>query len=306
MAVDRNDASSMDLRLLRYFVAVADEQHFGRAAESLGISPPTLTVQIQNLERALGTALLIRRGKKTSLNTAGERFLVEARATLKQADKARRVARAAARGEVATISISYIVSAAMSGLVSDAIRTYSKQYPGVSFRAQRLETIQTLQALLAKEIDVGIVRAPVRYPAGLAGFTLLRDAYWAAVPADHPLAKRSSLTLSDLSGHPFIAAVLETELGLRGNIVEISSGALPPVSEAPAAEMISILVLVAAGLGVSLVSEPITRIAMPNIVYRPMKGLKLGGERVVIYRASEDSIAVKRFIDVFRKLAPKA
>lgn len=295
----------MDLRLLRYFVAVAEEQHFGRAAEKLGITPPTLTVQIQILERALATPLLVRKGKKTSLTAAGQRFLVEARATLKQADKAERVVREVARGDVATISISYVVAAAMSGLISDAIRTFSKLYPGVSFRAQRLETIQTLQALLAKDVDVGFARAPVRYPAGLAGFTLLRDPYWAAVPADHPLAKRRSLTLADLGRHHFIAAVLETEIGLRGNIAEISSSALPPVSEAPAAEMISILVLVAAGLGVSLVSTPITRIAMPNVVYRPMKGLKLGGERVVVYRTAEDSIAVKRFIDVLRKIAAK-
>jgi DNA-binding transcriptional LysR family regulator len=77
----------MDLRLLRYFVAVAEEQHFGRAAEKLGISPPTLTVQIQILERALGTDLLIRNGKKIALNNAGQRFLVESRATLKQAER---------------------------------------------------------------------------------------------------------------------------------------------------------------------------------------------------------------------------
>lgn len=295
----------MDLRLLRYFVTLSDEQHFGHAAEKLGITPPTLTVQIQILERTLGTALLVRKGKRISLSNAGQQFLVEARATLKQAERAERIGRVAGRGEIATISISYVTAAAMSGIISDAIRAYAKLYPGVSFKAQRLETIQTLKALIVKDVDVGIVRAPVRYPADLTGFTLLRDPYWAALPAGHPLTKHETLTLADLADQPFIPAVLETEIGLRGNIAEISSASLPAVNDAPAAEILSVLVLVAAGLGVSLVSTPITRIAMPNVEYRLMRGLKAGGERVVVYRKSEESIAVKRFIDGLRKLVRK-
>jgi DNA-binding transcriptional LysR family regulator len=295
----------MDTRLLRYFVALADEQHFGRAAEKLGITPPTLTVQIQNLEHALGTKLFVRSGKKTSLSKAGQQFLVEAKATIRQAERAEQVGRGAGRGEIATITVSYVMAAAMSGMISDAIRSYTKQYPAVSFRLQRLETLQTLRALVAKDVDVGIVRAPVRYPPELAGFTFLTDPYWAVVPADHPLAKRKWLTLDDFTGQPFVAAVLETELGLRGNIAEISSPALPAVSDAPAGEIVSVLVLVGAGLGLSIASTPITRVAMPNVVYKPMRGLKEGGERVVVYRKTEESIAVKRFVETLRKLSRK-
>ena len=293
----------MDTRLLRYFVAVAEEQHFSHAAERLAISPPTLTVQIKNLERLLGAELFVRNGKKISLSHAGERFLVEARATIRQADRAERIGREAGRGEIASISISFITAAAMSGTISKAIKIYSKTYPGVSFKAQRLETIQALKAIVAKDVDVGIVRAPVRYPSGLAGFELSRDPYWAALPADHALAKRKSLTLADIADQPYIPAVLETEIGLRGNIAEISSAALPAVSEAPASEILSVLVLVAAGLGVSLVSTPMTYVAMPNVVYRPMRGLKTGGERVVVFRKGEESIAVKRFVETLRKLS---
>ena len=293
----------MDTRLLRYFVAAAEEQHFGHAAEKLAISPPTLTVQIKNLERLLGAELFVRNGKKISLSHAGERFLVEARATIKQADRAERIGREAGRGEIATISISFITAAAMSGTISKAIKIYSKTYPGVSFKAQWLETIQALKAIIAKDVDVGIVRAPVRYPSELVGFELARDPFWAALPADHPLAKRKSLTLADIADQPYIPAVLETEIGLRGNIAEISSATLPAVSEAPASEILSVLVLVAAGLGVSLVSTPVTYVAMPNVVYRPMRGLKIGGERVVVYRKGEELIAVKRFIETLRKLS---
>jgi DNA-binding transcriptional LysR family regulator len=293
----------MDLRLLHYFVAVAEEQHFGHAAERLGISPPTLTVQIQNLEHGLGTALLVRQGKKISLSDAGRHFLVEARATLKQADRAARIAREAGRGEIATITVGHIMAAAMSGTLARAIGIYSQQYPGVSFKAQRLETIQGLRAVITNDIDVAIVRAPLRYPSELSGFPLSRDLFWAALPAEHPLTKRKSLSLQDLAGYPYIASALETEIGLRGNIAEISSSALPVVSDAPATEIVSALVLVAAGLGLTVVSTPVTRIAVPNVVYRPMKGLKAGGELVVVHRSSEESLAVKRFIATLKKLA---
>ena len=295
----------MDLRLLRYFVAVAEEQHFGRAAEKLGISPPTLTVQIQILERALGTDLLTRTGKKISLNNAGQRFLVESRATLKQAEKAERIAREAGRGEIATISISYLMSAAMSGIVSEAIAAYSKLHPGVSFRIQRLETIPTLRALVERNIDVGFTRAPVRFPPELAGFSLGRDPFWAALPSNHALAKRKSLLMEDLTGISYLAPAIDVEIGFRGNLAEISSAALPAVSEAPAADIVSALVLVAAGLGTTIVSEPITRVAVPNVVYRPIKSSKRGAERVAVYRKAEDSTAVIQFIDTLIKLAHK-
>ena len=295
----------MDLRLLRYFVAVAEEQHFGRAAEKLGISPPTLTVQIQILERALGTDLLTRNGKKIALNNAGQRFLVESRATLKQAEKAERIAREAGRGEIATISISYLMSAAMTGIISEAISIYSKRHPGVSFRMQRLETILTLKALVERNIDVGFTRAPVRFPPELAGFSLGRDPFWAALPSNHALAKRKSLLMEDLTGIRYVASSIETEIGFRGNLAEISSAALPAVSEAPAADIISALVLVGADLGVTIVSEPITRVAVPNVVYRRIKGSKRGAERVAVYRKTEDSTAVMQFIDTLKKLAHK-
>jgi DNA-binding transcriptional LysR family regulator len=295
----------MDLRVLRFFVAVAEEGHFGRAAERLGISPPTLTVQIQLLERFVGTKLLVRKGRKTFLNNAGQRFLVECRNTLKQAERATRIAREAARGEIATISIGYLMAAAMSGILSEAVALHSKKHPGVSFRLQRMETLLTLKALVERNVDVGFTRTPVRYPAELTGFSIARSNFWAALPADHPLAKRRSIVKDDLAGIPFIAPALETEIGFRGNLAEISSTALPPVSDAPAADVVSVLVLVAAGLGVGIVSEPVTRVCIPNVVFRPVKGLQPGAEWVVVYRKAEDSTAVMQFIDTLRPFAQK-
>lgn len=296
----------MDLRLFRYFVAVAEEQHFGRAAERLGITPPTLTVQIQTLERALGTPLLIRDGKKVSMSSAGQRFLVEARATLKQADKAERIAREVARGEIATVTVSTLMSAAMSGIVSEAIGTFSQRHPGVTFRLQRMETISTLKALVERNVDVGFTRPPVRYPPDLAGFTITRSNLWVALPATHALAKAKSVELEDLAGIPYLPPALEIEIGFRGNIAGISPSALPAVSEAPAGDVVSAIVLVGAGLGITIVSEPVTRIAVPNVVFRPIRGLKTRAEHVVVYRKSEDSTAVMQFVDLLKEFAPKA
>ncbi|MFN3658116.1 MAG: LysR family transcriptional regulator [Pseudolabrys sp.] len=295
----------MDLRLLRYFVAVAEEQHFGRAAEKLGITPPTLTVQIQTLERSLGTALLVRRGKSISLSPAGQRFLVETRNTLKQAEKAERIARQAARGEIATITISYLMQAAMSGMISEALAEFSKTHPGVSFRLQRMETIATLRAIVEGNVDVGFTRAPVRFPAELTGISITRDPLLAAVPADHPLAKQKSISMNDLTALRYLAPAIETEIGFRGNIAEISSATLPHVSEASAADIVSVLVLVGAGMGGTIVTEPNTRIAIPNVAYRPIKDLKTGAERVLVYRKSENSLAVLQFVQTLRKFASK-
>lgn len=295
----------MDLRQLRYFVAVAEHQHFSRAAAALDISPPTLTVQIQALERDLCTQLLLRRGKRIFLTDAGKRFQAEAVATLKQAERAEQIARQTGLGQIGTVSVGFVLAVALSGRLSQAISAYMKAKPGVIFRLKRQETIETMRQLIARDLDVGIVRAPTRFPAELSGFSLSTDPFFLAAPRGHPLTRRKRITLEALAGYPYVAAGLETEIGFKGNIATLASSVLAPVSSAPASEVVSVLTLVAAGAGISIVSLPTTRAGVPNVVFRPIKDLKPGAELVVVYRKDQAMPQVLGFIDVLRHMAKR-
>src|SRR5262245_2918972 len=128
----------MELRHLRYFVAVAEELHFTRAAARLNIATPTLSAQIRALEMQLGAKLFVRKTRSVVLTQVGERFLVEARATLKQAEQAEHVGRLAARGDIGSIAVGYVLSSACAGLVSASIREFRVSHPDVSFQPARM------------------------------------------------------------------------------------------------------------------------------------------------------------------------
>src|SRR5690242_5616798 len=162
----------MELRHLRYFVAVAEELHFAHAAERLHISPPSLTQQIQSLERELGARLFVRTKRDVKLTDAGARFLDEARATLQQAERAELVARRAGRGEVGRVEISFVSSAACTGLLTVALPSYRQSFPLVELAIRKLESPRQLEQLTEGRLDVGFLRPPARYPTGITAIVI--------------------------------------------------------------------------------------------------------------------------------------
>ncbi len=213
----------MELRHLRYFVAVAEKLHFSRAAEELNISTPTLSHQIQALERMLGAQLLSRKKKSAvALTHTGERFLEEARATLRQAENAELVGKRAARGDIGTVAIGYILSASCMGLLPDLIGNFRKANPGVSLQIVRMETFPQMKALIDGILDVAFIRAPQRYPPELTGFVVDCHPYYVAIPKGHPLARSKQITLAMLAQEPFVAGSLELEVGFWGNLGAIA------------------------------------------------------------------------------------
>jgi len=213
----------MELRHLRYFVAVAEKLHFSRAADELNISTPTLSNQIQALERMLGAQLLSRRKKSAvSLTQTGKRFLEEARATLKQAENAELIGKRAARGDIGSIEIGYILSASCIGMVPEMIGDFQRDNPNVSVQIVRMETFPQLKALIDGVLDIAFIRAPERYPPELTGFVVDRHPYYAAIPKGHPLAKRKQISLATLSHESFIAGSLEMDVGFWGNLGAVS------------------------------------------------------------------------------------
>lgn len=294
----------MELRHLRYFVAVAEKLHFSRAAEQLNISTPTLSHQIQALETMLGAQLLSRKKKSAvSLTHTGKRFLEEARATLRQAENAELVGKRAARGDIGSIAIGYILSASSIGLLPELIATFQKHNPNVLLQINRMETFPQMKALIDGVIDVGFIRAPQRYPAELTGFVVDRHPYYVAIPEGHHLANRKQITLAMLADEPFVGGSLEMEVGFWGNLSAVSKPgqSLRIVQRTP--DIFSLLTLVAAGVGLGIISAPMQGVVIPGIVYRKIIGALQEAEIAVAYRKRENAPVVKLFIDGLRARA---
>ena len=297
----------MELRHLRYFAAVAEELHFGRAAARLNIAAPTLSHQINALETQLGAQLFTRRTKSAvALTQLGTRFLVEAYATLKQASHAELIGRRAARGDVGSIAIGYVFSAGCSGLVSALQMEFSKKHPAVSIQLRRALTFEQFKALTEGSLDVGFTAAPPRYPSGLNGFIVERYPFYLAIPEKHPIAARKTITPAMLVDEPFVAVSLEMEVGFEGgNVAAISplGVSLNIVERVP--DIFSVLTLVAAGVGIGVIWQPLSNVNMPGIVFRKIAGVSRKAELATVYRANESSPAVKAFID-FLRARPRA
>ena len=197
----------MELRHLRYFVTLADELHFGRAARRLGISQPPLSQQIKALEDGLGARLFERTNRRVALTQAGRMFLDEARATLAQADRAVQVARRAQRGELGELRIGMFPSAPLIPVVGRSILAFRRGYPDVQLTLSEFESRQQMQALAEGREHIAIVRGPAspNVPAELSASELLRERLVMVMPADHALARRpGKVAMAALADEPFV------------------------------------------------------------------------------------------------------
>jgi len=291
----------MELRHFRYFIAVAEELHFTRAAARLNIAAPTLSHQIRALESILGAKLLTRKTRTAvALTQAGKRFLDEARATLMQADHAALVVRRAARGEVGNLAIGYLFSASCSGTLSSAIMEFHAVHPEVSFQLRKLQPFTLYAAMADGLIDVAFTRATDRYPAGLVGMTIERLPLFLAIPAGHRLAARKQVSVDELGTEEFVSTSVAMEVGLWGDIAGTIAKTATPRIAARADDVFSVLNLVSAGIGISVVSEALGRLAIPGVVYRKLTGCSQQAEFAVVYRRNEDAPVVQAFISQMR------
>jgi DNA-binding transcriptional LysR family regulator len=292
----------MELRHLKYFTAVAEELHFGRAATRLNISAPTLSHQILALENMLGAKLFSRRTKSSvALTQTGKRFLLEAYATLKQAANAEMIGRRAARGDIGSIALGYIFSAGMSGFMSRHLVAFRDKHPDVSLQLRRAVTFEQFRALTDDTLDVGFTAAPHSYPAGLTGFVVDRQPFYLAIPESNPLARLKRVTPDDIADEPFVAVSLEMEVGFGGgNIATITppGKSLRIVERGP--DIFSVLTLCAAGVGLSVMSEPMTNVKIPGLVFCKVEGASRGFELALVHRRNEAAPAIRSFIDFIR------
>src|SRR5450830_1797292 len=260
----------MELRHFRCFAAVAETLHFARAAEQLGISPPALTKQIQEVERLLDVRLFQRTKRSVSLTSAGEVFREEALRTLHQAALAEDAARRAGRGEIGRIEIGYVASAAYSGLLQIEVARFRNAYPLVQLNLTEAP-MERLPLLVSDGgLDLAFIRPPVACPPDISLMTLLYDDFVAALPQDSPLAHKDVLPAADLAAEPFILpeqASGTMEVARRGRFV--------PRTIANPGGLVAVITLVSLGQGVAIVPVSVMqRVHMPRVVRAFLKQLK--------------------------------
>src|SRR4051812_43434940 len=218
-----NEMNDIETRLLRYFVAVAEEQHFARAAFRLGITGPTLTHQIKKLEDQLGAKLLRRKGNtNVEMTEAGARFLDIARPVLRQIDELRFVAQRTARGEIGRIEVGFMPSVTCAGVIHTMLGGFLRENPAVEINLQRLVPIAQIAAIARRELDVGFTREPHKYPAGVGGFEVYRQPMVLALPREHRLAKQKKIKPASLRDEVFINTGPELEVGFWGHTQSVA------------------------------------------------------------------------------------
>ncbi|BDI34203.1 LysR family transcriptional regulator [Capsulimonas corticalis] len=292
----------MELRHLRYFVAVADELHFGRAAEQLFISQPPLTRQIQQLEQEMGVVLLTRTKRSVRLTEAGAAFLERARQILLLADEAVTVAQRIAAGQAGALGIGFVGSATYT-LLPEILRSFRAQYPGIELLLHEMSSGEQIQALQDGRIDLGFVR-PSTPQRSLAGEVILREPLMAALPDSHSLAASPEVSFDDLRGDPFILFPRLPRPSYADHILALCAQAgFTPTIIQETLEIQTALGLVAGNLGVAIVPASVSRLPWPGVVYKPLPPPAPTTEMAVAYRDGPLSPALANFLEIVHAVA---
>lgn len=293
----------MEFRRLKYMAVLAEELHFGRAAERLGIAQPALTQQIQALERELGAELFHRTKRSVKLTVAGRVTLNEAIRTLQQAERTALVARQAGRGELGLIEIGYVGSAIFSGVLSKAISQFCETNPLVEFRLNEIGIIQQLDDVSSGRLDIGILRLPVKsLPPDVAILPLYSEPIILAIPRRHRLARSKTVDLESLKSEPFVAVQIQEGSGFNAQVAQIcAAGGLTPRITQFAGQFTALAGLVAGGLGVAFVPDSLRHLQIPDVVYRPLAKIDQQSDLAMAYRKSERAPAVVAFIGQLRR-----
>lgn len=292
----------IELRHLRYFVAVAEELHFGRAADRLHMAQSPLSQQIRQLERQLDVPLLERSRRSVALTQPGSVFLDGARAVLAELDHAVHAAQRAARGEIGELCVGF-VSEVTSDLLPISLRTFKQQFPDVTIELREAPTGVQLESLLRGAIDVAFIRPPAPV-AGLEYEGIIQEELLAAVPDGHH-AGVGRRPLADLAGEPFVMPTAFAAAGMRKDILAAcqAAGFTPTVTQ-EASPLAAVLLLVAAGVGVALIPASVAhQFPVPGVRYVNLLGPGPVTTAGIAWRPGESSPPVQAFVAITRALA---
>lgn len=293
----------MDLRHLRYFIAVVEEKSFLRAAARLHISQPPLSTQIKELERALDATLLDRSPRGVELTAAGRVFYAEARSILARVEHAKIATHRAAHGEEGTLTIGFI-SIADYSVLPPALKQFRTRFPAIDVQLHELTTDAQIRELLAERIDIGIALAPVE-DAGLTFVPLHSEKLMIAIPDDHKLAQKGGVVrLRDLADEQFVMVPRALAPGLHDLMLAFcrDCGFVPQVTQY-AKQMQTVISLVSGGFGVALVPESLQNMHRTGVTYLQVREAAPNIQVGIIFRKNDRNPVINSFLVCTKEIA---
>lgn len=291
----------MELRHLRYFVAVAEALSFTRAAQTLRTAQPSLSQQIRDLEYEIGTPLLNRDKRNVSLTPAGKVFLDEAKLVLAQAERAKLLARRAGEDTGQTFTIGFVPAAEIK-IFPQALTVLRAQFPATRFVLQSLTTFEQHEALSSGAIDIGFLRPPVDDPH-IDSMVILRESLVVLLPADHPACWSSEVSLSAIAETPFLR-IASRHAGNLGQVIDdlakregVALNAVQDVEN-----VLTLLTLVSLGVGFSIMPDYVAQLSFRNIVTRPLTGPTVKAELMAAWRRDNAKAEVAFLVRRLREL----
>lgn len=290
----------MDIRQLRYFVAVAEELNFSRAALRLHMSQPPLSQQVKAMEEELGAVLLERNRRRVRLTEPGRLFLEQARSILAQLDDAGDAVRRAARGEAGEIRMAFTGSVPMFEPFPRFIQAFRERFPGVRVEMGHMSSGAQLQAIADGRIDVGFLRPSHQFAPGpdIEVRSIWEDELMAVLPAAHRLARaRGGVRMADLAEESFINFPRGAGCGLHDHVMGLcnQAGFAPRVAQ-EAREGVTILALIAAGTGIAILPDTYRNASIPGVVYQPLAAAASKSRLLLAWRAADRTPLLGRFL----------
>jgi len=297
----------MELRHLRYFLAVAEELNFTRAAKRLNIAQPPLTQQIKALEAEMGVALFDRTGYRVVLTDAGRSFMPQVIRILGDVRNAVSIAQRAAAGKVGQVRVGFTESASFNPLVTEAFRHFRVGYPEVELSLEESPSTVLATALREGRIDAAFLRPPLRSDEGVTLHLIDEEEMVVAVPSSHPLAQCSDLEIRDLAEETFVLYPRAERPGLADTVITAceKAGFAPKVKQYTP-QLSSTINLVAASLGISIVPRSMRGLQPQAVTYKRLRDQKMTALLGVAHRTGETSAPILRFIETARHVRPGA
>lgn len=293
----------MDIRQLRYFVAVADELSFRRAADKLHVAQPALSRQVQQLEDTLGVLLVKRDKRHVELTPAGDAVLKQARTVIAQMQQLPALARRAAAGHTGHLRVGFI-SLVASEFLPMLVRGFRGEFPNVDVKLNEFQVLQQFEPLLREDIDVAILRL-LEPDAAIASYIVQRQRFVAALPQGHALCRREAIAVGDLAGEEFVSLPTGPGRSFGGLTLRFCRDAgFEPRAMHDVGDSQAMLGMVGAGVGVAIVPEAIRHLHTDGVEYRPLSDLHERAEIAVAWRAHDTNPLVGGFVDAARRIFP--
>ena len=287
----------MNLRQLRYFLAVAHELHFGRAASKLHIAQPPLSAQIKQLETDLGVVLFNRTKRRVELTTAGKTLQVEAQQILERVSLARHKTIQASRGELGQLTIAFVSSAMYSILPAWLIK-FRQQYPGVKLILKEATGLEQIEGLLSHRIDIGFIHPPILHKE-IVSSLVWQEPWLLAVPEKHGLSAHEKVSIENLAEEDFILVERALATEMHDNILRFCSQAgFSPNIVQTAEQLQTILGLVAAQMGISILPSAVQKLQRAGVCYRPFVEQTPYTELIMIQRNEDAAAALNNFVEM--------